>query len=78
MDTIKALREQDIEYQGEIDHRMNELEIIWRQKEDESIKAKTQCLRYKQAKLDELGTCLFSTTQTLASKTKEFGVYFSC
>jgi hypothetical protein len=57
---------------------MNELEIIWRQKEYESITANIEYLRYKQGKLDELGTCLFSTTQTLASKTKEFGVYFSC
>ncbi|CAF3387152.1 unnamed protein product [Rotaria sp. Silwood2] len=53
-DTIKILQEQDITYEGETDHRMNELKIIWRQKEYESITAKIQYLRYKQAKLDEL------------------------
>ena len=57
---------------------MNELKILWREKEHEGIIAKIEYLRYKQAKLDELGTCLFSKTQILASKSKEFGIYFSC
>jgi hypothetical protein len=56
---------------------MNELEINWRQLEYGSIAVKIEYLRYKQAKLDELGTSLFSKTQTLASKTREFDVYFS-
>jgi len=65
-DSIVILQQQSIDYQREIDPRMNELEINWRQKEYESVTAKIEYLRYKQKKLDQLGTCLFSTTQTLA------------
>jgi len=65
-DSIGILQQQSIDYQREIDPRMNELEINWRQKEYESVIAKIEYLRYKQEKLDQLGTCLFSTTQTLA------------
>lgn len=64
-DSIEILKNQAIEYKGEIDNHLNQLEITWRRKEYESIQAKIEYLRYKQVKLEQLGACLFSKSSTL-------------
>ena len=55
---------------------MNELEINWRKKEEESIRAKIRYLRYKQSKLDELGMFIVYRPKMRFEKSR-FRLYFS-
>ena len=76
-DTIEILWQQSVQYEGQIDNRMSELEITWREKEYESTRGKIEYLRYKQEKLDRMGACFSFTTETWASKTNESGISLS-